>query len=62
MTLPREDSSTPEYVRPLGSGVEPASEPVTLDPATVKDLARQVREIEEARAAAAISAQNYLIR
>jgi hypothetical protein len=64
MTLPRDDNpkSEPDYVHTLYSGVQPTSDAVTLDTSTMKDLARQVREIEEARAAAAVSGRDYLIR
>jgi hypothetical protein len=64
MTLPRDDSSKtePDYVQTLFSGVQPSNDAVTLDTATMNNLARQVREIEEARAAAAVSGRDYLIR
>lgn len=64
MTLPRDESSTsqPDYVQTLISGVGPTNNAVTLDTATMNALARQMREIEEARAAAAVSGRDYLIR
>jgi hypothetical protein len=64
MTLSRDDSSRsePDYVQTLLSGVKPTSDAAILDTAEMKDLARQVREIEEARAAAAVSGRDYLIR
>lgn len=64
MTLPRDESSTsqPDYVQTLISGAGPTNNAVTLDTATMNDLARQMREIEEARAAAAVSGRDYLIR
>jgi hypothetical protein len=62
MAPPDEEVSTPDYVRTLYSGVTVTEDPMMLDTATMKDLARQVREIEEARAAAAVSGRDYLIR
>lgn len=64
MTLPCDDSSKsePDYVQTLFSGAQPTSDAAILDTTTMKDLARQVREIEEARAAAAVSGRDYLIR
>jgi hypothetical protein len=52
----------PSFVHELASGVQPSEEPVTLDADTARDVARQLREIEEARAAAAVSGRDYLIR
>jgi hypothetical protein len=64
MTLPCDDGSKsePDYVRTLLSGVQPTSDAAILDTGTMKDLVCQVREIEEARAAAAVSGRDYLIR
>jgi hypothetical protein len=64
MALSRDDSSKaePDYVQTLFSGVHPTTDTAILDTSTMKDLARQVREIEEARAAAAVSGRDYLIR
>jgi hypothetical protein len=64
VTLPRDDSPTsePDYVQTLFSGVQPTSDAGILDTTTMKDLARQVRQIEEAGAAAAVSGRDYLIR
>lgn len=52
----------PSYVRTLHSGAELVAEPLDLDTGTFLDLAKQVREIEASRAAAAVSGRDYLIR
>lgn len=61
MALDRESDTTPQYVHELLTGGEPV-EDLLLDTATLRDLAQQVREIEEARAAAAVSGRDYLVR
>lgn len=53
---------TPSFVRVLSSGVSPSKDPVTLDADTAREVARKLREIEDARASAAVSGRDYLIR
>lgn len=53
---------TPSFVHELSSGVKPSADPVTLDVETVREVNRKLREIEEARAAAAVSGRDYLIK
>jgi hypothetical protein len=52
---------TPSFVHELSSGVKPSPDPVTLDVETAREVNRKLREIEEARAAAAVSGRDYLI-
>lgn len=53
--------SESDYVRILRSGAEPTNDPVTLRPVVADDLDDQVREMEQARAEAAVSGAAYLI-
>ena len=53
---------TPSFVHELSSGVKPSADPVTLDAETAREVIRKLREIEEARAAAAVSGRDYLIK
>jgi hypothetical protein len=63
MTLPTDDDPTArDYVHTLYSGVHPTPNALILDTATMDDLARQVREIEESRAVAAVTGRDYLIK
>ena len=57
-----EEQTTPTFVRDLTSATEPASEPLDLDPRTIRELAERVHEIEASRAAAAVSGRDYVIR
>lgn len=50
-----------DFVQTLSSGAEPTSDPVTLHPQVAEDLDDQLREMEEARARAAASAQDYTV-
>lgn len=51
----------PDYVRILRSGAESTDEPLTLHPEIARDLDAQMREMERARDAAAVSGRGYLI-
>lgn len=51
----------PGFVQELAAGVERVAE-VSLDARALDHLASQVRDIEESRAAAAVSGRDYLIR
>lgn len=51
----------PSYVQTLSSGAKPADNPVTLHPVIAEDLGRQLREMEQARAQAAVSCDDYLV-
>ncbi len=51
----------PSFVHELSRGVKPSPHPVTLDVETAREVNRKLREIEEARAAAAVSGRDYLI-
>jgi len=53
---------TPSFVHELSSGVKPSPDPVTLDVETAREVNRKLREIEESRAAAAVSGRDYLIK
>jgi hypothetical protein len=53
---------TPSFVHVLSSGVSPSKDPVTLDADTAREVTRKLREIEDARASAAVSGRDYLIR
>jgi hypothetical protein len=55
-------ANAPSYVRDLGRGVTDSADPITLGEVAVREIADKVREIEEARAAAAVSGRDYLIR
>lgn len=46
----------------LSSGAKPSPNPVTLDAETARAVNKQLREIEEARAAANVSGRDYLIK
>jgi hypothetical protein len=59
---PDDRRESPSFVYELSSGVQPSEDPVSLDADTAREVARQLREIEEARAAAAVSGRDYLIR
>lgn len=50
------------FAYPLSSGAHPSRDPVTLDADTAREVRDQLREIEEARAAANVSGRDYLIR
>jgi hypothetical protein len=52
----------PEFVRDLSSVASPVSEPIGLDPDTIRELTAELRELEDARAAAVVSGRNYLVR
>lgn len=52
----------PSFVYELSSGVKPSAHPVTLDAETTREVNRKLREIEEARAVAAVSGRDYLIK
>lgn len=60
MTTGRDDA--PDFVHRLFGGAEPSEEPLELDPETERQVTRQLKEIEEARAEAAVSGRDYLIR
>lgn len=60
-TGPSRWEETP-FVRELSSGVKPSPDPVSLDAETAREVNRKLREIEESRAAAAVSGRDYLIR
>jgi hypothetical protein len=53
--------SEPDFIHTLSSGAEPTDEPLTLHPLVAEDLDSQVREMERARAEAAVSGRDYLI-
>ena len=61
MAMDREPDTAPQYVHALLTGAEPVDD-LILDTATLRDLSQQVQEIEEARAAAAVSGRDYLVR
>lgn len=61
-TEPDTDAATPSYVRPLSRGVSPSADPLRLDMDAARQLAERVKEIENARAAAAVSGRDYLIK
>lgn len=52
----------PEFVRDLSSVASPVSEPIGLDSDTIRELTAELRELEDARAAAVVSGRNYLVR
>ena len=51
----------PDYVRPLGSGAQPTDDDVSPHPAIIEDIEQQMREMQLARDAAAVSSRDYLI-
>lgn len=51
----------PDFVNTLSSGAELTSDPLTLHPLIAEDLDCQTREMEQARAQAAVSCHDYLV-
>jgi len=60
MSVDKDDS--PPYVHPLSSGVYHTTEPADLDDDIDEDVQRRLKEIADARAEAAVSGRNYVIR
>lgn len=56
MATPGED-----FVHRLSSGAQPTSEEVGPHPVEVEDVDRRMREMEQARDAAAVSGDDYLM-
>lgn len=61
VTVSPPDDDAPSYVHVLSAGADRSTE-VTLATATMRELAQRVRDIEDARAAAAVSGRDYIIR
>ena len=61
VTVSPPDDDTPSYVHELSAGADRSTE-ITLATATMRELAQRVRDIEDARAAAAVSGRDYIIR
>lgn len=62
MSSDADHTTAPDFVRELSSSATPVDDPLKLDADTIRALTAELRELEDARAAAVVSGRNYLVR